>query len=390
MPKKIKICVIFGGRSGEHEVSLVSASSIIAALAADGRKIIEIGITRSGQWYTGENCLEAFKKQKIDSLERVSLSTNPENPGIFIEDEEFARSARSHYLSSNPSGRLGKFIQIDFAFPVLHGPFGEDGTIQGLFEILQIPYAGSGVLASSTAMDKIQTKALLKANGIPVVPSIGINRLAWGKEKKPILSDIKENIGFPCFVKPSNMGSSVGISKVKKFEDLESAVNLACEFDSRILIEKAINAREIECAVLGNDDLIAAPVGEVIVGGEFYDFYDKYVNGVSTTEVPANIDKDVSDKIRNMSMKAYKILDCSGLSRVDFLLDRVTGEIYLNEINTMPGFTSISMYPKMMKEAGIGYEELVDRLVELGIERFKERRKNKVGFDSGSDWYLKN
>ncbi len=378
---KIKVAVIFGGRSGEHEVSLVSATSVIKALSPAKYEILEIGISAEGQWYYGRNCLESFKKKDFSSLDRVFLSTDPGNSGIFVNKKIDHDDADG-------------FIHLDVAFPVLHGPFGEDGTIQGLFEMLQIPYVGCGVLASATAMDKLQCKALWEAAGLPVAKYVGFNRSAWKKERQIIVDDIKNNIGIPCFVKPSNMGSSVGISKVKTADDLIPAIELAAKFDSRILVEKAINAREIECAVLGNsscnsDEVIAAPIGEVIVGGEFYDFYDKYVNGVSTTQVPAQIPDHTAEEIKTICIKAYKLLDCSGLSRVDTFLDRDSGEIYLNEINTMPGFTSISMYPKMMEAYGICYEELVDKLISLGMERFEDRKGNQIVFDSGSDWFTK-
>lgn len=357
--KKIKVAVIFGGRSGEHEVSLVSATSVIKALNQQSEKyeVVEIGITKDGQWFTGENCLESFKKNSQQNLEQVNFSTNPEQQ------------------------------KIDIFFPVLHGPFGEDGTIQGLFEMLQIPYVGCGVLASSTAMDKLQCKAIWKSAGLSVVPGMGFSRKSWETESEEIIAAVLKEIGLPCFVKPANMGSSVGVSKAKTEDELKKAVNEAAKYDRRILVEKAINAREIECAILGNEEPIASPLGEVIVGGEFYDFYDKYVNGVSMTEVPAQLDEETAKKLREISIKAYKLLDCSGLSRVDSFVDKDSGEIYLNEINTMPGFTSISMYPKMMAALDIGYEELVNRLIQFGLERFSEKQKNKIIFDSGSDWF---
>ncbi|MBD3360858.1 D-alanine--D-alanine ligase [Candidatus Peregrinibacteria bacterium] len=364
---KINIGVIFGGRSGEHEVSLVSATSVIGALNPEKYEIVEIGITQNGKWYTGNGCLESFKQQDYSGLQQIFLSTDPKMRG-FVNDK-------------------GDFYNIDIFFPVLHGPFGEDGTIQGLFEIMNIPYVGCGVLASSTAMDKLQCKSLWESAGLPVVPYIGFNRNAWEIKKDIIFEDIEKNIGFPCFVKPANMGSSVGITKVKKKADLLNAIDFAASFDRRILVEKAINGREIECSVIGNNDPVAAPVGEVIVGGEFYDFYDKYVNGVSMTQVPADIPDKTAEKIKEICIKAYKLLDCGGLSRVDSFLDRDSGEVYLNEINTMPGFTSISMYPKMIEAHGISYEELVDKLVDLGFERFEDKSKNKVIFDSGSEWY---
>ena len=278
-------------------------------------------------------------------------------------------------------------LPFDIAFPVLHGPFGEDGTIQGLFEMLNIPYVGCGVLASSTAMDKLQCKAMWEAAGLPVVPYLGFNRNAWEKDSEIIIQKIEKSIGLPCFVKPSNMGSSVGITKAKSSSELVAAINLAAKFDRKILVEKSVNAREIECAILGNDEPIASPVGEVIVGGEFYDFFDKYVNGVSSTEVPADLDRETAKKIQDMCVKAFKLIDCSGLSRVDSFIDRDTGELYLNEINTMPGFTSISMYPKMIEAYGLSYKDLVSKLIELGIERYNEKDKNQIVFESESDWY---
>lgn len=356
--KKLKVVVVFGGRSGEHEVSLVSAASVIKALDPEKYDVHEIGISKEGQWYAGPNCLENFKKADFSSLKKVAFETNPNS---------------TH--------------KPDIVFPVLHGPFGEDGTIQGFFEMLQIPYVGCGVLASSLAMDKLQCKAIWKAAGLPIVDYVGFTRKAWETEEEIITKDILENLGLPCFVKPANMGSSVGITKVKEAGKLKEAIELAAHYDSRIVVEKGLNVREIECAVLGNEEPIASPVGEVLVGGEFYDFYDKYVNGTSTTQVPADLSEEKSDEIREMCVKAYKLLDSSGLSRVDCFVDKETNKVYLNEINTMPGFTSISMYPKMMEAHGISYPELVDRLIELGIERFNERKKNKVVFDSGSDWF---
>lgn len=367
--KKLKVAIIFGGRSGEHEVSLVSAASILKALNPKKYETIQIGITSDGEWYTGKNCLQAFKKGNFKNLEKLLLFLNSPT-GNFITENKILK-------------------KIDIIFPVLHGPFGEDGTIQGLFEIINIPYVGCSVLASSTAMDKLQCKAIWLSAGLPVVPYIGFTRNAWASEKNAISRDIKKNIGIPCFVKPANMGSSVGISKVKNEKDLDKAIKTAAKFDRRILVEKAVNAREIECSIFGNENPIASPVGEVIVGGEFYDFNDKYINGVSTTKIPADIDKKIADKIREMCIKAYKLLDCSGLSRIDCFVDRDTGAIYLNELNTMPGFTSISMYPKMMEAHGISYENLIDKLIQLGMERYNEKQQNQIRFDSGSDWFKK-
>lgn len=357
--KKTRVAVIFGGRSGEHEVSLVSATSIIKALNPQKYEVKEVGITLEGIWLEGPGSLEKFKKKDFSGLKTVNFSMEDDDKGF------------------------------DIAFPVLHGPYGEDGTIQGLFEMLNLPYVGCGVLASSTCMDKLQTKAIWESANLPVVPYVSMTRSAWAKEEDEIVKKIEEKFGYPCFIKPANMGSSVGISKAKNKDQLIKAIHDAAKYDSRILVEQGIDAREIESAVLGNDNPVVAVPGEVIVGGEFYDYFDKYVNGKSSCEIPAKMAPKLIDEVKELALKAYKVLDCSGLARVDAFLDRKTNKFYLNEINTMPGFTSISMYPKMMEAAGLGYEDLIDKLIALGFERFDERRKNKVAFDSGSDWYVK-
>lgn len=363
-----KLAVIFGGRSGEHEVSLVSASSIVKAVNEREYEVLQIGITLEGKWLTGENCLEKFKKSDFDGLKELFVSTDPTRKGFILED--------------------GEFLSVDVVFPVLHGPFGEDGTIQGMFEMMNVPYVGCGVLASSTAMDKLQCKAIWEAFGLPVVPYIGISRNEWEKDKESVVKRVKEKFESPLFVKPANMGSSVGITKVKNMEDLADAIDEAAKYDSRILIEEGLDVREIECAVIGNEEVEASPLGEIIVGGEFYDFNDKYVDGVSSTQIPADIDEELTKKIRDISVNAFKLLDCSGLSRVDSFVVRGSGEVYLNEINTMPGFTSISMYPKMMEAHGIPYGALVDKLIKLAFERFEDKERNKVVFNSGSDWFV--
>lgn len=360
MAKKTKICVgvIFGGRSGEHEVSLVSATSVIREIPKNKYSVKEIGISKTGKWYTGKGLVEKFKKGGLKGL----------------KSESFEKI----------------FVGCDVAFPVLHGPFGEDGTIQGLFEMIGIPYVGCGVLASSVCMDKVVLKEILDNCGISVVPSVFFTRDEWLKDSKKFISKIKKSIGLPCFVKPANMGSSVGISKVKKdsSSELFNAINFAFKFDSKVLVEKAINAREIECAVLGNEDAFAAELGEILVGGEFYDYYDKYINGKSKTQIPVkNLPLKKKKEISEMCLKAFKAAGCSGLSRVDCFLDKKTGKVYLNEINTLPGFTSISMYPKMWHASRVSYPKLIDVLVQLGLKRHAEKQKNEISFDSGSNWF---
>jgi D-alanine-D-alanine ligase len=375
---KIKVGVIFGGRSGEHEVSLVSASSVIKEISKGKYDVKEIGISKDGKWYAS-----SYSGNRVDNVGLIEKFKSGEVAGLKSVSFEEALSG------------------CDIVFPVLHGPFGEDGTIQGLFEMMHIPYVGAGVLSSSVCMDKITAKTILQANGVPVVPYLFFTRDEFKVNEKMILNEIEKEIGFPCFVKPSNLGSSVGISKVVAMDgrpdsnagkssklSLRDAILFAAKFDSRILIEKGINAREIECAVMGNDKPEAATLGEILVGGEFYDYYDKYVDGKSSTQVPIpDLDENKQNEIKECCLKAYKLLDCSGISRVDCFLDKDSREIYLNEINTMPGFTSISMYPKMWQASGVSYPELIDKLIQFGFEKFKEKEKNQVSFDSGSNWF---
>jgi D-alanine-D-alanine ligase len=364
--KKLNIAIIFGGRSGEHEVSLVSASSVINALDNKKYTIIPIGITKDGLWFSGKNVLGNFKKGQFKKLSKVILGVDPKKPGILIGN---------------------KYVKVDVVFPVLHGPYGEDGTIQGMLEMAGLPYVGCGVLASSLAMDKFVSKMVFASYGLPQANFVQVTRKHIDRDIKKVVKLVTEKIGYPCFVKPSNMGSSVGISKVKKQSQLAYALRLAADFDSSIIIEEGINAREIECAVLGNDDLIASVAGEIIPSREFYDYYAKYVDNSSKLLLPSPISEEKMLEVKDLATKAFRAISGSGMGRVDFLMDKKTGKLYLNEINTIPGFTSISMYPKLMAASGIPYTELLDRLIKLAIERYKEKLKNKVSFDSGSSWY---
>ncbi len=348
----IKIGIIFGGRSGEHEVSLVSASNVIKALDPERYEVHLIGITKDGKWVFGEDSLEALKKGEADGLAEGDV--------------------------------MGRLRELDVVFPVLHGPYGEDGTIQGLFEITGVPYVGCGVMASSVAMDKLMTKAVWDQAGLPQVPFTAVMRRDW--ESFPDLEAAMEGLEYPVFVKPANMGSSVGISKAKDEEGLKAAIDLAMKFDRKVVVEQGMDIREIEVAVLGNDDPEVAEIGEILVGGEFYDFNDKYVDGKSSTDVPADLTPEQKEQARDIAVAAYKALDSAGMSRVDLFLTE-DGKFYLNEINTIPGFTSISMYPQMWDASGLPYSKLIDRLVELAFERHGDKEKNQVSFESGSDWY---
>lgn len=368
---KTRVAVVFGGRSGEHEVSVVSAKNIIEAADKEKYEIIPIGITKDGKWLTGEKTIQQFQNNDYSGLEEVTLNT---------------KSGSKELLNLKDDNTYTK-LKIDIFFPALHGPFGEDGTIQGLFEIANVPYTGCGVLASSVGMDKLTTKALLDEAGISVIPYLGFNKHAWDQNADEVMHRILSELELPVFIKPSNMGSSVGVSKVKKKDELKKAIEFALEFDHRILVEKALNVRELECSILGNDEPKASRVGEVIVGGEFYDYKDKYVDGKSTTKVPADINPQLERTIQAQSIKAYKLLDCSGLARSDIFYDKGTKEIYINEVNTFPGFTPISMYPKNWKASGLAYPDLIDEIIKLGFEKYEQKQLKKVSFDEAGDWF---
>ena len=370
MALKTRVAVIFGGRSGEHEVSVVSGRNIIEAINRDLYEVIPVGITKEGKWLTGENTIEAFQNGDYSGLTEVSLNATSGSG-------ELVHRTHGEYEAVN----------VDVFFPALHGPYGEDGTIQGLFEMANVPYTGCGVLASSVGMDKLISKALWEQAGLPVIPYIGTTKKTWIDSREEVIHRVELELGYPLFVKPSNMGSSVGITKVKSRAELGPAIDLACEFDHRILIEKGLNVRELECAVLGNEEPQAARVGEVIVGGEFYDYKDKYIDGKSRTQVPADIPSSMEKEIREMAIKAYKVLDGSGLARVDTFYDKESKGLYLNEINTLPGFTKISMYPQMWKASGVSYPELIHKIIQFGFERYKAKQTKKISFDDAGDWF---
>ncbi len=354
MTKKLTIGVIFGGRSFEHEVSLVSARSIIKALNKKKYKIVLIGLTKKGGWLKGEGAKKLLAGKKI------------KEKGEFIPT----------------------FLKpIDVLFPVLHGPFGEDGTIQGFFEILNKPCVGAGVLGSAVGIDKIIQKIIWQKYHLPVVKFCWFLTKDWPKNKQKIIKKIEKEIKYSCFVKPANAGSSVGISKAHNRQELLKAINLASKYDRKILIEKAVkNVREIEVSVLGNDDPQVSCPGEIISDKEFYDYEAKYVDGKSQTLIPAKLSKKILRQIQKIGIQAYKLIDCQGMARVDFLLSGP--KIYLNEINTIPGFTSVSMYPKLWQVSGLPYSKLLDKLIILARKRFKEREKLHYYFKSKKQWYV--
>ncbi|WP_392486199.1 D-alanine--D-alanine ligase family protein [Haloimpatiens sp. FM7315] len=339
---KKKIAVLFGGKSTEHEVSRVSAASVLKNIDRDKYEVCVIGITKKGQWYkyTGD----------IDKI----------SGGEWESDEENKQSQGYNILFNN---------EVDVVFPVLHGLYGEDGTIQGVCKLVGIPCAGPSVMSSAICMDKVYTKYVLQNFGIKQADYEVVNKYDYEKNSSEVIKKIKNHLGLPVFIKPSNSGSSVGITKAFDDKTLEEGLNEALKYDRKILVEEALNCREIEVAVLGNDEVKAATPGEVVPDREFYDYDSKYKSAKSKLLIPANLEEDKLEEVRDLAIKIYKTLDCSGMSRVDFLVDKETEEVYLNEINTIPGFTSISMYPKMWESEGKKYKELISELIELAIDR---------------------
>ncbi len=384
MSKKITIGVIFGGRSQEHEVSLVSAASIMKALDKKKYNVVPIGITKEGKWIASGDALELLKSGKIPKQLKAILPPDPTEKRLISMQEKNKKLVpiKKTLASVRP------YQKIDVIFPILHGPYGEDGTVQGLLELANIPYVGADVLASSIGMDKVIQKQLFKQAGLPVIKYLWFKQTKLGKVRGGIIFNVEKKIGYPCFVKPASLGSSVGISKAKKRRELDLAIHTAFKYDDKILIEEAIEGREIECAVLGNEYPEASLPGEIIPSQEFYDYKAKYIDGASKTLAPApNLTKKQIKKIQDLAIRAFKAIDCSGMARVDFLLQKKPPKTYVNEINTIPGFTSISMYPKLWEVSGIPYPELLDRLIQLALEKHKTKTQLKTTYTPKEKWY---
>ena len=359
---KIRIGILFGGRSGEHEVSLMSSKSVLSVLDPQKYEITEIGITQDGQWWSGHDTWQQFHDKKMDGLYRVLLI--PE-PGKTI-------------LYKNQGDRLEVVTELDVIFPVLHGTFGEDGTLQGFFEMADIAYVGAGVLGSSVGMDKALFKDVMRANDIPVVDWIVASRVFAEKHIDEIVKGTEMLGEYPFFIKPANLGSSVGITKCKNRSDLMEGILEACRYDRRILIEKGVeNAREIEISVLGNENPRASIPGEIKPADEFYSYNAKYYNDQSELIIPAPLSKEMVSQMQEIAIRTYKAIDCAGMARVDFLVNGKTNQLFINEVNTIPGFTKISMYPKLWEACGLKYAELVDELVNLAFERKAERNRSE-------------
>lgn len=370
--RKLRVGVLFGGRSGEHEISLISARSVMGAMDMTKYEIVPIGITKNGRWIASGDPMRALTAGEEQASAPAALLGDPSQRGLMrLEEREQAI-------------RAVRLADLDVIFPVLHGPYGEDGTVQGLLELAGIPYVGAGVTASALGMDKAIFKDLMRAHGLPVVDYLVIKRREWDLDGEGLMDRIEERLGYPVFTKPANLGSSVGVRKCRNRQELARGLSEAARYDRKLLVERAVvQAREIEVSVLGNDDPIASIPGEIVPSREFYSYAAKYLDegeNASRLLIPAPIPPETAKQARELALRAYLAVDCAGMARVDFLLSRETGELYVSEVNTIPGFTAISMYPKLWEATGISYPELIDRLIELALERHADKVRNETSY----------
>jgi D-alanine-D-alanine ligase len=362
--RKLRLGVIFGGRSGEHEVSLMSAAGILGAVDKEKYEVVPIGITRAGKWLPPTQALALLTGAAPSTVQ----DQDDAGPGTAL-----VADPRAHALVTLDGDQSAPLQEpLDVVFPVLHGPYGEDGTVQGFLELANIPYVGAGVVGSALGMDKVKMKEMLRYHGLPVADWMTVRRWQW-REQREVVLERAAQFGFPCFVKPANLGSSVGISKAHDPSELPDAIEEAFRHDEKILVEQFVNGREIEVAVLGNHHPEASVPGEIVPCNEFYDYRAKYVDGKSELRIPAPLPPAVTERVRQMAIEVFRALECFGFARVDFFVCRGDDQVLVNEINTIPGFTPISMYPKLWEASGVSYAELVDRLVQLAIERWRER-----------------
>ena len=362
--KRLRVGILFGGRSGEHEVSLASAASVIRALDPEKYEAVPIGITKDGCWLVGGGALKLLP-DVLRSGERVVLPPDPSAAALVR-------------LAPNPSQ---PDVRVDVIFPVLHGTFGEDGTVQGLLELAGLPYVGAGVLASAVGMDKDVQKRLFMQAKLPVVECLAFSRSEWERQREKVLRAIQKKFRFPVFIKPATLGSSVGMTRVKNAKELPEAVDTAAEFALKIIVERAVNGREIEVSVLGNDEPKASVPGEIVPHREFYDYTAKYLEQGTELVIPAKLSKKQVEQFQDYAVRAFRAIDGAGMARADFFLERKTNKIYVNELNTIPGFTAISMYPKLWEASGLPYMQLIDRLIELALELQREKARTKYSID---------
>jgi D-alanine-D-alanine ligase len=374
MDKKIRIGLVFGGKSSEHEVSLASAESVVRALDKEKYEVVLIGVTKEGRWLTGGNPLKQLIRQTSSPLfhENNERATNDKE----INSKEMITRSPDMISAENVLNS-----SVDVIFPLIHGPHGEDGTIQGLFELADLPYVGAGVAASAVGMDKALMKSIFRSAALPISDYLVVMRHDWEKSPEETIRRIEQAFGYPCFVKPANLGSSVGVSKAHNWDELTQALATGAQYDRKLLVERAIDGREFECSVLGNDDPIASAVGEVAPAREFYDYTAKYAGEAGTKLIiPADIEPDQSRAVQDFAVRAFKAIDCCGMARVDFFIEAKEGRVLVNEINTIPGFTKVSMYPKLWEASGLSYPRLIDRLVELALEQHDDKKRNKVSY----------
>lgn len=362
--KRLRVGILFGGRSGEHEVSLASAASVIRALDPEKYEPVLIGISKDGRWLVGSTA-QKMLPEVLKSGERMFIPPDP--------------TAASLVPIAPSAGRPS--ITVDVVFPVLHGTFGEDGTVQGFLELAGLPYVGAGVLASAVGMDKDVQKRLFKEAGLPIVPFLAISRAHWERDRAGVIRDVKKAFKFPVFIKPATLGSSVGMTRVKAAHELGAGIDAAAEFALKILIERAVNTREIEVSVLGNEEIKASVPGEIVPHREFYDYAAKYLESGTGLIIPAELTKKQVAQFQDYAIRAFRAIDGAGMARCDFFLERRTNKIFVNELNTIPGFTSISMYPKMWEASGLPYPKLIDRLIELALELHREKARTKYSIE---------
>lgn len=366
--------LIFGGKSGEHEVSLASAQSVANALDKNKFDLVMIGVTKEGRWLVGDSALQQLAAASPTPLLKIS-NDESETASRGISSQELILVAANAIAQSSPLG------EIDVAFPLIHGPLGEDGTVQGLLELIDLPYVGAGVAASAVGMDKGLMKAIFRAHDLPVADWIVILRSEFERQPEETIRRIENAFGYPCFIKPANLGSSVGVTKAHHWDELTQALANAARYDRKIIAERAIDGREIECSVLGNDDPVASVLGEIVPRREFYDYAAKYdANAETELIVPADLPGDTIRRAQEIAVRAFRAIDCSGMARVDLFLERASDRLILNEINTIPGFTSVSMYPRMWEKSGIAYPDLIERLIQLALERHAEKKKNQTTY----------
>jgi D-alanine-D-alanine ligase len=375
MKQRIRVGVVFGGRSGEHEVSLMSARSVMSAIDKDKYEVVPIGIDKHGRWLTdGDAMPQLLSSETAAQGEAEAGSLYPT-----------VVNARRELV---PGTQQTGFPRVDVIFPVLHGPYGEDGTVQGLLELADIPYVGAGVVGSAVGMDKAIFKDVMIARGLPIPKHVVVMRSEWESGAANVVDNIERQIAYPVFTKPANLGSSVGICKCHNRDELVNGLRDASLYDRKLLVEAAVpSAREIEVSVLGNEDPIASIPGEIIPSREFYSYESKYMDSgdqASKLLIPAPLPRDLSQQVRELALKVYRAIDCAGMARVDFLLAGSSGEVYVNELNTIPGFTAISMYPKLWEATGIPYPELIDRLIALALERYEDGRRSLTSYHPGS------